>query len=132
MTGQRFIVAAAVVGLVVLTVVLFLGSLAGVRTASIASFQHTGDPRKIVVNITIGLGVEIAERSVREDAKTVIITVAVRQSPGTYPAIAFLVPVLVSLKDALGDRTVLDPAGQVVRDAGDYRPPGLPGPTPRP
>lgn len=130
MNRQRFIVAAGVVGLVVLTVVLFLSSLSGQRTASIDSFQRTGDPRKIVVNITIGLGTEIAERSVREDAKAVTVTVGVRQSPGAYPAIALWVPVVVSLKDPLGDRAVLDPAGQTVRDAGDiYRPPGL---TPKP
>ena len=130
MTRQRFAVAAGVIGLVVLTVALFLSSLASVRTANIDSFQRTGDPRKIVVNVTIGLGTEIAERSVREDVKTVIVTVGVRQSPGIYPAIAFWVPVVVSLKDPLGDRAVLDPAGQTVRDAGDiYRPPGL---TPKP
>jgi hypothetical protein len=125
MTGQRFVVGAAVVGLIVLTVVLFLSSLASVHTASIASFQRTGDPRKIVVNITIGLGVDVAERTVREDAKSVTVTVAVRQNPGTYPAIAFLVPVLVALKDPLGERAVLDAAGHTVRDVGDYRPPGL-------
>jgi hypothetical protein len=126
---QRFIIGAGVIGLAVLTVALFLSTLASVNTASIASFQRTGDPRKIVVNVVIGLGVEVAERSVREDAKTVTVTVGVRQSPGTYPAIAFLVPVLVSLKDPLGDRAVLDPGGQTVRDVGDYRPPGV---TPRP
>lgn len=130
MTGQRFIVAAGVTGLVVLTVVLFLSSLASARTASIDSFQRTGDPRKIVVNITIGLGTEIAERTVREDARAVTVTVSVRQSPGSYPALGLWVPVVVSLKDPLGDRAVLDPAGQRVRDAGDiYRPPGM---TPRP
>jgi hypothetical protein len=129
MRRQRFIIGAGVIGLAVLTVALFLSTLASVNTASIASFQRTGDPRKIVVNVVIGLGVEVAERSVREDAKAVTVTVGVRQSPGTYPAIAFLVPVLVSLKDPLGDRAVLDPAGQTVRDVGDYRPPGL---TPRP
>ncbi|HEV8672211.1 MAG TPA: hypothetical protein VGS01_15910 [Candidatus Limnocylindria bacterium] len=130
MSRQRFIIAASLIGLGVLTVVLFFSSLATVHTASIASFQRTGDPRKIVVNITIGLGVEVAERSVREDAKSVTVTVAVRQDPGTYPAFNFVVPVLVSLKDALGDRAVLDATGQTVRDAGEvYRPPGL---TPRP
>jgi len=130
MSRQRFIVAASLIGLVVLTVALFVSSLATVHTASIASFQRTGDPRKIVVNITIGLGVEVAERSIREDAKAVTVTINIRQDPGTYPAIAFVVPVLVSLREPLGDRAVLDPSGQAVRDAGEvYRPPGL---TPRP
>jgi hypothetical protein len=125
MTGQRFIVGAAVIGLIVLTVVLFFSSLASINTASIASYQRTGDPRKIVVNVTIGLGVDVADRTVREDTKSITVAVAVRQNPGTYPAIAFLVPVLVSLKDPLGDRAVLDSSGKTVRDVGDYRPPGL-------
>ena len=99
------------------------------EAANINSFQRTADPTKIVVNIITGLGTDIAERTVREDATTVSVTVAVRQNPGTYPAIAFFLPVVVSLKDPLGDRTVLDAAGRPVRDAGTYQVPGL---TPRP
>ena len=129
MSGQRFIIVASVIGLAVLTIVLFLSSLATVHTANINSFQRTADPTKIVVNIITGLGTDIAERTVREDATTVSVTVAVRQNPGTYPAIAFFLPVVVSLKDPLGDRAVLDAAGQPVRDAGMYVVPGL---TPRP
>ena len=130
MTGQRFVVAAGVIGLIVLTVVLFFTTLAGVRSATIDSFQRTGDPRKIVVNVTIGLGTEIAERSVREDASTVAVTVNIRQSPGSYPSLALWVPVLVSLKEPLGERAVLDPAGRAVRDVGGvYMPAGT---TPKP
>jgi hypothetical protein len=124
-TTQRFIVGAGVIGLIVLTLVLFLGSLATVHTARINSFQRTGDSRKIVVNVIIGFGVDIAERTVREGPQSVSVTVAVRQNPGVYPAVVFFVPVLVSLKDPLGDRAVLDQDGQPVRDAGDYSPPGL-------
>lgn len=126
MTRQRFIVAASVVGLAVLTVVLFLSSLGSVRTASILNFQRTGDARKIVVTVMIGLGTEIAERDVREDARTVKVTVRVRQSPGTYLSIGIYVPVLVSLNDALGDRTVLDGDGRAVLDLGQYEPPRQP------
>ena len=129
MTGQRFVVAAALVGMALLTVVLVLSSLATVHSAQIISFQRTGDARKIVVNIVTGLGTEIAERTVREDAQTVTVTVNMRQSPGTYPAIAFYLPVVVSLKDVLGDRRVLDANGNVVRDLGIYIAPGT---TPRP
>jgi len=129
-TRQRFIVASGVTGLIVLTVVLFFSTLASVRTATIDSFQRTGDPRKIVVNVTIGLGTEIAERSVREDTGTVAVTVNVRQNPGSYPALALWVPVLVSLKEPLGDRAVLDPTGRAVRDVGGvYMPAGT---TPKP
>ena len=129
MTGQRFAVAAALVGMALLTVVLVLSSLATIHSAQIISFQRTGDARKIVVNIVTGLGTEIAERTVREDAQTVTVTVNVRQSPGTYPAIAFYLPVVVSLKDALGDRRVLDASGNSVRDLGNYIAPGT---TPQP
>lgn len=129
MTGQRFVVAAALVGLAILTVVLVLSSLATIHTTQISSFQRTGDPRKIVVNIVTGLGTEIAERTVREDAQSVTVTVNMRQSPGTYPAIAFYLPVVVSLKDPLGDRRVLDANGETVRDLGIYIAPGT---TPKP
>ncbi len=129
MTRERFVVGAAVIGLVVLTLVLFLSSVATVHTARINSFQRTADPSKIVVNVIIGFGVDVAERTVREGPQSVSVTVAVRQNSGVYPAVAFIVPVLVSLKDPLGDRAVLDQDGQPVRDAGDYSPPGL---TPRP
>jgi len=129
MTSQRFAVAAALVGMALLTVVLVLSSLATIHSAQIISFQRTGDARKIVVNIVTGLGTEIAERTVREDAQTVTVTVNMRQSPGTYPAIAFYLPVVVSLKDALGDRRVLDASGNSVRDLGNYIAPGT---TPQP
>ena len=129
MTGQRFVVAAGLIGLAILTVVLLLSSLAMIHSAQIISFQRTGDVRKIVVNIVTGLGAEIAERTVREDAQTVTVTVNMRQSPGTYPAIAFYLPVVVSLKEALGDRRVLDPNGNTVRDLGTYVAPGT---TPQP
>jgi len=129
MTSQRFAVAAALVGMALLTVVLVLSSLATIHSAQIISFQRTGDARKIVVNIVTGLGTEIAERTVREDAQTVTVTVNMRQSPGTYPAIAFYLPVVVSLKDALGDRHVLDANGNSVRDLGTYIAPGT---TPQP
>ena len=129
MTGQRFVVAASLVGMALLTVVLVLSSLSTIHSAQIISFQRTGDDRKIVVNIVTGLGTEIAERTVREDAQTVTVTVNMRQNPGTYPAIAIYLPVVVSLKDVLGDRRVLDANGNVVRDLGIYIAPGT---TPQP
>lgn len=129
MSAQRFIISASVLGLVILTIALYISSLGSLHTAAIASFQRTGDPNKIVVNVTIGLGTEVVERSVREDAKAITVTVGVRQSPGTYPAVAFVVPVLISLKDPLADRAVLDPAGHTVNDVGGVY---FPGTTPRP
>lgn len=124
MSGQRFIVAAGVAGLVVLTVVLFLATLASVSTASIDGFQRSADARKIIVNITIGVGDEVVERSVAEDDRGVRVTVRVRQAPGPKISLGVPVPVLVSLKDPLGSRAVLDHDGRVVRDLGQYFAPG--------
>jgi hypothetical protein len=120
MTGQRFIVAAGIVGLVVLTVVLFLGSLANTRTVRIDSFQRSADPNKVIVNVTIGLGDELAERSVDEDERSVKVTVRVKQPAGPRELVGIPVPVVVSLKRPLEGRTVLDYEGQAVRDLGVY------------
>ena len=129
MTGQRFVVAAGVVGLVVLTLALFLGTLANTRAVRIDSFQRSADQQKIIVNVTIGLGDELAERSVDEDERTVRITVRVKQPTGARELLGIPVPVVVSLKRPLERRSVLDHDGSQVRDLGLY-----PGPvsTPRP
>jgi hypothetical protein len=124
MTGQRFVVGAAVIGLIVLTVVLFLSSLAAVDTVRIDSFQRSADPQKIIVNVTIGLGDEIAERSVREDERGVTVTVRTRRTLGPKPALGIPLPVVVSLKQPLGDRAVLDYDLRQVRDLGIYFAPG--------
>jgi hypothetical protein len=101
-----------------------------VHTAQIGNFQRTGDPRKLVLNLMIGLCDEIAERTVREDARSVTVTVRIKSSGGTCPAVGIFVPVVVSLKDPMGDRVLLDSDGHAVLDAGEiYRPPGT---TPRP
>jgi hypothetical protein len=129
MARQRFIVAAGVIGLVVLTVVLFLGSLTSTRAVRIDSFQRSADPNKVIVNVTIGLGDELAERSVDEDERTVKVTVRVREPAGPRDLLGIPVPVVVSLKRPLGDRLVLDHDGNQVRDLGMY---SAPGPVPRP
>lgn len=124
MTRQRFIVAAGVIGLVVLTVVLFLGSLANVRTVRIESFQHLADPQKLIVNVVIGLDDEIVERSVDEEARTVKITVRVRHPTGPRLLLGIAVPILVSLREPLAERAVLDHDRSPVRDLGQYFGPG--------
>jgi hypothetical protein len=129
MTRQRFIVAAGVIGLVVLTVVLFLGSLTSTRAVRIDSFQRSADPKRVIVNVTIGLGDELAERSVDEDERTVRVTVRVKEPAGPRDLLGIPVPVVVSLKRPLEDRVVLDHDGNQVRDLGMY---SAPGPTPRP
>src|SRR5688572_12174616 len=128
MSRQRFIVAAGVVGLAVLTVVLFLGSFTSTRAVRIDSFQRSADPNKVIVNVTIGLGDELAERSVDEDERTVKVTVRVKEPAGPRVLLGIPVPVVVSLKRPLDGRVVLDHDGNQVRDLGMY----APGPTPRP
>ena len=129
MTRQRFVVAAGVIGLVVLTVVLFLGSLTSTHVVRIDSFQRSADPNKVIVNVTIGLGDELAERSVDEDERTIRVTVRVRQPAGPRDLVGIPVPVVVSLQRPLEGRIVLDHDGERVRDLGMY---SAPGPTPRP
>jgi hypothetical protein len=120
MTRERFVVAAGVVGLIVLTVVLFLGSLASTRAVRIDSFHRSADPNKVIVNVTIGLGDELAERSVDEDERSVKVTVRVKQPAGPRDLLGIPVPLVVSLKRPLEGRTVLDHDGAQVRDLGLY------------
>lgn len=124
MTVQRFVVAAGVIGLIVLTVALFLGSLASVYAVQIDGFQRSADPLKIILHVTIGLGDELAERSVNEDGGAVKVTVRVRGTLGPRVLLGIPVPIVVSLKQPLEDRTVLDYDGRQVRDLGTYFAPG--------
>ena len=125
LTRSRVIVGATLVGLAVLTLVLLAESLNAEGTAQIVGFQHTGDARKVVVIVGIGVLTEIAERDVKEDPTTVRITVRTRVPRGAIvPAILVYVPVTVSLASALGDRAVLDQNAAPVRDLGMYELPG--------
>jgi hypothetical protein len=124
MTRERFAVGVAVIGLIVLTVALFLTSLASVDTVRIDSFQRSADPQKIIVNVTIGLGDEIAERTVKEDARSVVVTVRTRRMLGPKVSLGVPIPVIVSLKQPLEGRVVLDYDGRPVRDLGIYFAPG--------
>jgi hypothetical protein len=127
---MRWLLAAA--GLVVgLGAVLLAGaaSTLSVRAARVESFQRTGDPRKIVANVVIGLDDEILGASAAEDATTVRIAVRIKPptGPGFRPAIGIGVPVVVMLKDAIGDRAVFDASsGASVRDLGMYQVPREP------
>jgi uncharacterized membrane protein len=124
MTRERFAVGVALIGLIVLTVALFITSLASVDTVRIDSFQRSADPQKIIVNVTIGLGDEIAERTVKEDARSVIVTVRTRRMLGPKVSLGIPIPVVVSLKQPLEGRVVLDYDGRPVRDLGIYFAPG--------
>jgi hypothetical protein len=125
-TRTQLIVGGALAGLVLLTVVLVFEALNVSATAQIVGYQHTGDPRKIVVIVAIGQLDEIAERQVQEDATSVRVTVRKRTGSGTASGALTVVPVTVTLRDALRDRTVRDDKGAAVRDRGTYE---LPEPT---
>ena len=122
MTRSRVIVGGAVVvGLVVLTVWLYVSAVRQQGTADVVGFQRTRDETKIVVIVTAGYGTDVVEREVREDAASVRITVHVRTGavvPFRSPGITM--PVVVSLKGPLGSRAVLDQNGNAVVDRGTY------------
>src|SRR5688572_32941215 len=108
MARQRFIVAAGVIGLVVLTVLLFLGTLTSTRAVRIDSFQRSADPNKVIVNVTTGLGDELAERWVDEDERRIKVTVRVKQPTGPREPLGIPVPAMVSVKGPPAHRDVLD------------------------
>ena len=85
------------------------GGLAPTRSAPLETFQRTGDPRKIVVHVVVGLDDELAGSSTVEDARTVAVTVRVRPPAGRLfgpPVFRSLVgislPVVVGLRDSSG------------------------------
>ena len=110
------------------------GGLAPTRSAPLETFQRTGDPRKIVVHVVVGLDDELAGSSTVEDARTVAVTVRVRPPAGRLfgpPVFRSLVgislPVVVGLRDPIGDRTVVDAAsGRAVAEAGIFQIPREP------
>jgi len=126
-TPRRFAVAALVIGLAVLTVWIFVESMNASGTAQIVGYQHTGDDRKLVVVVGIGLGDDIAERQVQENANEVRITVRTRTPSGPRAAVMIYTPVTVSLREALGTRAVYDDKARAVPDLGAYQ---VPGPSP--
>jgi hypothetical protein len=89
----------------------------------VGSYQLTGDPRQLVATVMVGLSYEITEHSAREDATTVTLTVRARRPGGSWPAVGVFVPVPITLRSDLGDRTVVDGFGSVVPQHGTYRTP---------
>jgi hypothetical protein len=87
------------------------------------SYQLTGDPRQLVANVTVGLSYEVTEHSAGEDPTTVTLTVRARRPGGSWPGIGILVPVPITLRRDLGERTVVDSFGTVVPQRGTYRAP---------
>jgi hypothetical protein len=126
MTRDRIIVGASLAGLAILSFLIGSSILNSGRIATIDGFQHTADPTKIVAVLTIGLLDDLADRTVIEDSTSVRITVRVRSRAGNVPALGVVVPVILSLRDPLGTRSVTDSSGRVLRDLGMYVPTAAP------
>jgi len=126
MRGRVAQLAAIAIAVAALATVVAVSALAPIETARVESFQRSADPRTIVVNVLVGLGDEIVAHSAREDSRTVTVTVRHRVNTRVRLLLGVLLPVAVTLREPLGDRTVLDPSGLPVRDLGDYQGPREP------
>jgi len=80
------------------------------RNGPVESYGRTGDERKIVACVLSGRGEEVLGSSAREERDTVTVTVRLRQPPSWYfhDLVGISLPVVVSLRDPLGSRTVID------------------------
>ena len=125
----RIITAAAIVGLIAITIFLAYEGINSSGSAQIVGYEQTGDPRRIVIVVALGRLEDIAEREIREDSRSVTVSVHTRSQRGTAPADLTVFPVTVSLQSGLGTRTVLDRTGTAVRYLGMYE---LPRPSPSP
>jgi len=121
----RVIIAAVVAGLAILSAFLIYESVNTPRAAEIIGYQRTGDARKIVMIIATGLQTDVLDRKVDEDGRSVRVTVHVRPPAGPVDSIAIVLPVLITLREPLGDRAVLDDRGRPVEDRGAYELPGV-------
>jgi hypothetical protein len=80
------------------------------RNAPVNSYQRTADERKIVVWVTAGRNDQILGSSAREDANSVVVAVHLRGQPGWgfNDLLGIGLPVVITLRDPLGDRGVID------------------------
>jgi hypothetical protein len=123
LTFRARLLAAAALFLVAVAVVVAMAGAASTVDIPVGSYQLTGDPREFVANVMVGLSYEITEHSAREDPTTVTLTVRARVPGGTWPSIGIFIPVPITLRSDLGERTVVDSFGTVVPQHGTYRPP---------
>ncbi len=125
LTRRAWLLVAATVFLVAFAATFIVGQgLTASRSVRPDGFQRSADPRQIVVIMTVGVGDEVTEHSAREDASGVTVIVRVREPGGSRIALGVLIPVPITLREALGNRTVLDEGGRTVPDLGQYRGPG--------
>jgi hypothetical protein len=123
LTLRARVLAAAALFLVAVAVVVAMAGAAATVDIPVGSYQLTGDPRQLVANVMVGLSYEITEHSAREDPTTVTLTVRARVPGGTWPSIGIFIPVPITLRNDLADRTVIDSLGSVVPQHGTYHGP---------
>jgi hypothetical protein len=123
LTLRARLLAAAALFIVAAAVVVAFASASSVTDIRLDSYQLTADPRQIVANVTVGLSYEITEHSAREDPTAITVTVRARRPSGSWPSIGIVVPVPITLRSDLADRTVVDSFGSVVPQHGTYRAP---------
>jgi hypothetical protein len=80
------------------------------RSGPVGSYQRTGDERKIVACVTSGRGEQLLGSSAREDQAAVTVSVRLRRLPSWYfhDLAGISLPVVVALRDPLGNRAVID------------------------
>jgi hypothetical protein len=89
------------------------------RTGPVDAYARTGDERKLIACVVSGRGEELVGSSAREDPTTVTVTVRLRRPPGwyAYDLVGIPLPVVVTLREPLGSRTVIDTwSGQRARE----------------
>lgn len=114
---------AAALGVVVGVVATCVATNSDIGTgqpARVESFQRTGDPRQLVVVVTVGLGDKVVETSARETDTTVTPIIRVRSPGGARPAVGILVATTILLREGIGTRAVVDEQGRPVLDLGTY------------
>ena len=123
MSRNRRLALATVAVIIVLAsvIAIVISRSSGPRTydARIDSYRRVSDDLHIVVFVGIGYGDPIAGYDIQEDAQTVTVTVHAQNrdfGPGTFKNLALYlgIPVTVTLRDLLGNRTVRTAAGSAI------------------
>jgi hypothetical protein len=80
------------------------------RNGPLNSYARTGDERKIIACVVSGRGEELLGSSAREEATIVTVLVRLRRPPSWYfhDLVGISLPAVVTLRDPLGTRTVID------------------------
>lgn len=89
------------------------------RVGPVETYMRTGDERKLVVCVLSGRGEEVLGAAASESAQTVTVAVRLRRAPSWYfhDLVGIPLPVVVTLRDPLGGRTLIDQwSGRAVRE----------------